>query len=54
MQPGDESQVQLDFTMGHGMVGMHLFELEVVSNDPVEPNRNLYLKINFVLEDTDK
>ena len=54
MQPGDESHVQLDFTMGHGMVGMHLFELEVTSNDPVEPNRNLYLKIEFVLEDTDQ
>lgn len=51
MQPGDESHVQLDFTMGPGMVGLHLFELEVTSNDPVEPDRNLYLKVDFVLED---
>ncbi len=54
MQPGDESHVQLDFTMGHGMAGLHLFELEVISNDPVEPNHNLYFKIDFVLEDTDQ
>ena len=54
MQPGEEGHIEMDFTMGHGMLGMHLFELEVTSNDPVEPDRNLYLRIDSVLEDTDQ
>jgi hypothetical protein len=36
--------------MGHEMAGTHLFEITVESNDPVEPQKKLYLKIDYVLE----
>ncbi len=36
--------------MGHEMEGTHLFEITVKSNDPVEPEKKLRLKIDYILE----
>ncbi len=54
MQPGDEGRIQIDYIMGHEMEGTHLFELTVTSNDPVEPQQKLTLKIDYVLEDQEQ
>ncbi len=36
--------------MGHEMEGVHLFEITVKSNDPVEPEKKILLKIDYIFE----
>ena len=50
LQPGEESNINIDYVMGKEMEGPHLFEFTVKSNDPVEPEKKLLLKIDYVLE----
>jgi len=33
------------------MEGVHLFEITVKSNDPVEPAKKIKLKIDYILEE---
>ena len=49
LQPGDEGTVRVKTSTVQDMsvAGPHLFEITVKSNDPVEPNNNLYLKSYF-------
>ena len=46
LQPGEESTLVVGQTQHHGM-GPHEFEIIVKSNDPVEPEKKLYLTVNF-------
>ncbi len=39
--------------MGHEMGGTHLFEFTVKSNDPVEPEKKIFLKIDYIFEEQD-
>ncbi len=51
LQPGEESNIIIDnYVMGHYMEGIHLFEITVKSNDPIEPEKKLRLEIDYVLE----
>ncbi len=36
---------------GHAMGGMHLFEIIVESNDPVEPEKSVLLRFNIIEDD---
>jgi hypothetical protein len=36
--------------MGREMEGVHLFEITVKSNDPIEPEKKIKLKIDYILE----
>ena len=42
-----------DYVMGRDMEGTHLFEYTVKSNDPVEPEKKIFLKIDYILEAQD-
>lgn len=42
--PGETSALSLSFTMAEGMPGLHLFEVVVFSNDPVEPEARLTVR----------
>ena len=46
LQPGEESTLLIGTTAHHGE-GPHEFEITVKSNDPVEPEKKLYLTVNF-------
>lgn len=48
LQPNEESSIIIDYVMGRQMEGMHLFKYTVESNDPVEPKKNIYLKIDYI------
>ena len=48
LQPNEESSIIIDYVMGRQMEGLHLFKYTVESNDPVEPKKNIYLKIDYV------
>jgi hypothetical protein len=37
--------------MGHDTLGTHLFEFSITSNDPIEPVKYFYLKIDYVAEE---
>jgi hypothetical protein len=39
--------------MGHEMESIHLFEITVKSNDPVEPEKKIFLEIDYVFEARD-
>jgi hypothetical protein len=49
LQPGDESYVRVKTPTVQQMdvAGPHLFKITVKSNDPCEPEKNLYLKSYF-------
>ena len=49
MQPGDEGILRIEPPPMEGMdtTGMHLFEITVKSNDPVEPEKKVYLRADF-------
>ncbi len=50
LQPNEESSIIIiDYVMGNQMEGIHLFKYTVESNDPVEPEKNIYLKIDYIL-----
>ena len=46
LQPGEESTILIGET-AHRSAGLHEFEITVESNDPVEPEKKLYLAVNF-------
>ncbi len=48
MQSGDEGTLRIEPSNMKGMAGMHLFEITVKSNDPVEPEKKVYLRADFV------
>ena len=41
----------IDYVMGRHMGGTHLFEYTVKSNDPVEPEKKIFLKIDYIFEE---
>ena len=48
LQPGEESTLSIETAPADGhLVGSHLFEITVESNDPVEPEKILRLKAYF-------
>ena len=49
MQPGDEGTVRVKTptVQEMKMSGEHLFKITVISNDPIEPNKILYLRAYF-------
>ncbi len=47
LQPGEESTLLIGETAHHG-TGSHQFEITVKSNDPVEPEKKLYLTVHFL------
>ncbi len=56
LQPGEESTLLIKDTAhpGGGMhKGPHEFEITVKSNDPVEPEKKLYLMVDFPPSDED-
>ncbi len=48
LKPGESSTLRVTFTMHEGMGGPHLFEIRVKSNDPVEPEKLLIVKSNWI------
>ena len=52
MQPGEEGTLLIGETPHH-RAGWHEFEITVESNDPVEPEKKLYLTVDFY-ESTDE
>lgn len=50
LQPGEESTLLIGETEHH-MIGLHVFEITVRSNDPVEPDKKLYLEVSFQPEE---
>ncbi len=46
LQPGEESTILIGRTPHHSP-GLHEFEIIIKSNDPVEPEKKLYLAVNF-------
>ena len=46
LQPGEESTILIGET-ARNSAGLHEFEITVESNDPVEPEKKLYLAVNF-------
>jgi len=53
LQPGDEGTVRVKTPTVEEMTvaGAHLFKITVISNDPVEPEKELYLKSYFESEE---
>jgi len=41
LQPGQETSVNVQFSMHQGMGGPHRFIIKLASNDPVEPTTAL-------------
>ncbi len=52
MQPGEESTLVIGQTPHH-TAGPHEFEIILKTNDPVEPEKKLYLSVNFQKMDDD-
>ncbi len=48
LQSGEESTITIP---EHSMEGMHLFEITVESNDPVEPEKKILLRFDIVPEE---
>jgi uncharacterized membrane protein len=48
LQPGEESTLSIETAPAGGhMLGAHLFEITVKSNDPVEPEKKLEVRAYF-------
>jgi len=49
LQPGDEGTVRVktETVQQMKLAGPHLFKITVISNDPVEPEKILYLRSYF-------
>ncbi len=41
IQPGQSTQISMEFTMHKGMEGPHDFRVEVKTNDPLKPETEL-------------
>lgn len=52
LEPGEESTLLIG-NKPHNMTGPHEFEITVKSNDPVEPEKKLYLTVDFQEGDED-
>ncbi len=44
LQPGEETQLTLDYMMHAGMDGSHQFRVRLRTNDPLEPEKVLVVK----------
>jgi len=45
--PGQSTTMTMRFTMGETMTGPHAFVATIKSNDPVEPEKQVIIKIHF-------
>jgi len=48
LEPGERTTLSISFSMPEEMVGPHLFEILITSNDPVEPRAKLTVKALYV------
>ena len=48
LQPGQSTNMSIQFTMHAGMEGMHDFRVHLPTNDPVQPERTLTVLSNWV------
>jgi hypothetical protein len=48
IQPGRTATIKLQFTMHEGMDGLHLFRMELQTNDPVQPVTQLDVRSDWV------
>jgi hypothetical protein len=48
LQPGQTTELALEFMMHEGMGGPHLFRVHVKTNDPDRPDRSLDVRSNWV------
>lgn len=47
LQPGQETSVNVQFSMHQGMGGPHRFIIKLASNDPVEPTTELTVATTY-------
>jgi hypothetical protein len=50
LKPGETTTVSMEFTMHSGMEGYHDFRLHLLSNDPLQPEKELVVLSNWVAE----
>jgi hypothetical protein len=48
LQPGQQTNVTLQFTMHEGMGGPHDFRVRFKTNEPVNPDKELVVLSNWV------
>ncbi len=48
LQPGQSTTIYTDIVMHPGMDGKHLFEIELTTNDPTQPTKDLLIASNWV------
>ena len=48
LQPGEQTQMSMSFSMHAGMEGPHDFRVHIPSNDPSQPDRTLVVLSNWV------
>ncbi|MBI2846846.1 MAG: DUF1573 domain-containing protein [Chloroflexi bacterium] len=48
LEPGESTFVRTSFTMAEGMGGKHVFGVLLRSNDPVEPEKRIEIRADFV------
>ncbi|MDZ7261268.1 MAG: hypothetical protein ONB05_04080, partial [candidate division KSB1 bacterium] len=47
LRPGQTATLTAPFTMHEGMGGPHTFEITILSNDPQQPQKKVYVKADF-------
>lgn len=47
LQPGESTDLSMEFVMHEGMDGMHDFRVHLPTNDPVQPDRTLTVLSNW-------
>jgi hypothetical protein len=48
IQPGESTQIAMEFMMHGNMGGMHNFSVHLKTNDPIQPDRTLTVLSNWV------
>jgi hypothetical protein len=48
LQPGESTELSMQFLMHEGMDGMHNFRVHLPNNDPAQPDRTLTVLSNWV------
>jgi len=48
LNPGERTTLSMTFTMHSGMEGMHDFRLNLQTNDPAQPEKELVVLSNWV------
>ena len=48
LQPGDSTQIKMEFMMHGDMGGMHNFAVHLKTNDTTQPDRTLTVLSNWV------